>query len=146
MVRIQQEGDVATGGERGSDGGKQAFEKHRPAHEEAEAFPQRAPSVGHRSAGEGHGDRQLGETEHPGQVQSANDQRGDEHADRSGDGQAEVPAEVHPRDHHAHAQRPDVDHAQGLLENVLPDVVDLLGQNQRGIDVRFADDLLNDGV
>jgi hypothetical protein len=115
-------------------------------HDEAERRVGGAAAVGQRPAGERHGHRQFGQRQHPRQVEEADDQRGDEHGDRAVVLQAEVPAEVFAGDDDAHAQRPDVQHAQRLLEGVLPQVGALLGPQLVGADLPLDDHLGDDGV
>ena len=143
---IEHKGEIAAGCKRRAERGKQAFEEHGPTHQEAEPFAHGAASIGERTARERHHHRQFRQSQDPGEVEHTDDYRSDQHSDGSSDGQAEVPAEVLAGDHHSHAQRPDMNHAERLLQNVLADVLDFFGEDQGTVDMGFGDNLVDDGI
>ena len=77
------------------------------------------PSVSQRTAGKRHRHGEFRQRQDPGQIEQANDQRGDQHGDRTVVLQRQVPAEVFAGDHHADAERPDIEDAERAFERVL---------------------------
>jgi hypothetical protein len=98
------------------------------------------------AARQGHSHGQFRQGQHPGQVEQADNEGGDQHGDRPVIFQAQVPAEVGAGNHDAHAQRPDVEDPQRFLQGMVLEVGPFLRPQLLQMQMSLGRHLLDDRI